>query len=40
MHTGRQALLVNKPDVTLTYFQQVAERDPNYAMRFSGVFQE
>ncbi len=40
MHTGRQALLVNKPDVALTYFQQVAERDPDYAMRFSGVFQE
>lgn len=40
MHTGRQALLVNKPDVALTYFQQVAEMDPNYVMRFSGVFQE
>jgi len=40
MHTGRQALLVNKPDVALTYFQQVAETDPNYVMSFSGVFQE
>lgn len=40
MHTGRQALLVNKPDVALTYFQQVAEMDPNYVMSFSGVFQE
>jgi tetratricopeptide (TPR) repeat protein len=40
MHTGRQALLVNKPDVALTYFQQVAETDPKYVMRFNGVFQE
>ena len=40
MHTGRQALLVNQPDVALTYFQQVAETDPNYVMSFSGVFQE
>jgi tetratricopeptide (TPR) repeat protein len=40
MNTGRQALLVNKPDVALPYFQKVAETEPKYVMRFNGVFQE
>ena len=39
MQTGRQALLMNKPEVALPYFQHVAETDPNYLMRFGG-FQE
>ncbi len=36
---GRQALLINKPDVALTHFQRAAEMDPNFVMGF-GVFQE
>ena len=39
MQTGRQALLKNQPDVASTYFQHVAETDPNYVMRHGG-FQE
>ena len=39
MQTGRQALLKIKPDVASTYFQHVAETDPNYVVRHGG-FQE
>jgi len=39
MYAGRQALLKDKPDAALTYFQHVAATDPNYVMQF-GVFQE
>jgi len=39
MQTGRQALLKNQPDVASTYFQHVAETDPNYVIRHGG-FQE
>ena len=39
IQTGRQALLINKPDVALAHFQRAAEMDPNYIMGF-GVFQE
>ena len=36
MQTGRQALLKNQPDVASTYFQHVAETDPDYVMRHGG----
>ena len=36
---GRTALMNNKPDVALGYFQRAAERDPNYIMNF-GTFRE
>src|SRR5262245_17410113 len=39
MQAGRQALLKNQPDVASTYFQHVAETDPNYVIRHGG-FQE
>jgi tetratricopeptide (TPR) repeat protein len=30
VQSGRQALLINKPDDALAYFQQVAQTNPNY----------
>jgi len=33
VNAGRQALIVNKPDVALAYFQHAAETDPNYVMK-------
>src|SRR4030095_3927717 len=30
VQSGRQALLINRPDDALAYFQQVAQTDPNY----------
>ena len=30
VQSGRQALLINKPEDALAYFQQVAQTDPNY----------
>src|SRR5918992_5612717 len=36
---GRQALLLNDPEAALAYFQQAAEKDPNYIYT-SGNFRE
>jgi hypothetical protein len=30
VQSGRQALLINKPEDALAYFQQVAQTNPNY----------
>ena len=39
MSAGRQALLMNKPDLAVAYFQHAVETDPNYIMRF-GAFDQ
>src|SRR4029450_10132545 len=37
--SGRQALLINKPEDALGYFQQVAQSNPNYIFQ-SGLYRE
>ena len=39
IQAGRQALLLNRPEVALTHFQRAVQTDPNYIMGF-GVYQE
>ena len=39
VQSGRQALLINKPEEALAYFQQVAQSDPNYIFQ-SGTYRE
>lgn len=39
MSAGRQALLTNKYDLAVVYFQHAAETDPNYIMHF-GAFDQ
>ena len=39
MQSGRQALLVNKPEDALGYFQQVAQINSNYIFQ-SGLYRE
>jgi tetratricopeptide (TPR) repeat protein len=39
VQSGRQALLINKPEDALAYFQQVAESNPNYIFQ-SGLYRE
>ena len=39
MQSGRQALLINKPEDALGYFQQVAQSNPNYIFQ-SGLYRE
>jgi tetratricopeptide (TPR) repeat protein len=39
IQAGRQALLLNRPEDALPYFQRVVQADPNFVMGF-GVFQE
>jgi tetratricopeptide (TPR) repeat protein len=39
VQSGRQALLINKPQDALTYFQQAAESNPNYIFE-SGLYRE
>jgi tetratricopeptide (TPR) repeat protein len=39
VQSGRQALLINKPEEALAYFQQAAESNPNYIF-YSALFSE
>ena len=39
VQSGRQALLINKSEEALAYFQQVAQTDPNYIFQ-SGLYRE
>jgi tetratricopeptide (TPR) repeat protein len=39
VQSGRQALLINKPEDALAYFQQVAQSNPNYIFQ-SGLYRE
>ena len=39
VQSGRQALLINKPEDALAYFQQVAQSNPNYIFQ-SGNYRE
>jgi tetratricopeptide (TPR) repeat protein len=39
VQSGRQALLINKPEEALGYFQQVAQTNPNYIFQ-SGLYRE
>jgi tetratricopeptide (TPR) repeat protein len=39
VQSGRQALLINKPEDALGYFQQVAQSNPNYIFQ-SGTYRE
>jgi tetratricopeptide (TPR) repeat protein len=39
VQSGRQALLINKPEEALGYFQQVAQTNPNYIVQ-SGLYRE
>jgi tetratricopeptide (TPR) repeat protein len=39
VQSGRQALLINKPEAALAYFQQVAQTNPNYIFQ-SGLYRE
>jgi tetratricopeptide (TPR) repeat protein len=39
VQSGRQALLINKPEDALAYFQQVAESNPNYIFQ-SGLYRQ
>lgn len=39
IQAGRQALLVNNPEVALSHFQRAVQVDPNYTASY-GVFQE
>ena len=39
VQSGRQALLINKPEEALAYFQQVAQSNPNYIFE-SGLYKE
>ena len=39
VQSGRQALLINKPEEALGYFQQVAQTNPNYIFQ-SGLYLE
>ena len=39
MYAGRQALLMNKPEIAVAHFQSAAERDPNATLDF-GAFDQ
>jgi tetratricopeptide (TPR) repeat protein len=39
VQSGRQALLINKPEEALAYFQQAAQSNPNYIFE-SGLYKE
>jgi len=39
VQSGRQALLINKPEEALAYFQQAAQSNPNYILE-SGLYKE
>ena len=39
MYAGRQALLMNKPEIAVAHFQNAAERDPNATLDF-GAFDQ
>src|SRR5437667_32815 len=39
VQSGRQALLINRPEQALGYFQQAAQSNPNYIFE-SGTFRE
>jgi tetratricopeptide (TPR) repeat protein len=39
VQSGRQALLINKPEDALAYFQQVAQSNPDYIFQ-SGLYRE
>lgn len=39
LQSGRQALLINKPEEALAYFQQVAQSNPDYIFQ-SGLYRE
>jgi len=39
VQSGRQALLINKPEEALGYFQQVGQSNPNYIFQ-SGLYRE
>jgi tetratricopeptide (TPR) repeat protein len=39
VQSGRQALLINKPEEALAYFQQAAQGNPNYIFE-SGLYKE
>jgi len=40
IQNGRQAILVNRPDVAVAQFQRAVQSDPNYIITYDGVFQE